>query len=86
VDSSSADQIALSLAAVSSPNQIAIALAATVIVVGYLVFILAPAWASYGRFWERSAAGFLSLYILASLLAFGAGVGFAIVWFYDHYA
>jgi hypothetical protein len=54
--------------------------------VGYCVFILAPAWCSYGRVWERVAASFLTLFMLATLLGIGTGIGFAIVWFYDQYA
>jgi hypothetical protein len=54
--------------------------------VAYCVFILAPAWGSYGRVWERLAASFLTLFMLATLVAIGTGIGFAIVWFYDQYA
>jgi hypothetical protein len=57
-----------------------------VALVGYSVFILAPAWASYGRLWERVAASFLTLFMLVTLLAVGTGIGVAIVWFYDQYA
>jgi hypothetical protein len=60
--------------------------AGAVVLVGYSVFILAPAWASYGRVWERIAASFLTLFMLVTLLAVGTGIGFAIVWFYDQYA
>jgi hypothetical protein len=38
----------------------------------YVGLILAPAWGSYGRVWERLAATVLSLYVLAVLV--GAGV------------
>jgi hypothetical protein len=54
--------------------------------VAYCVFILAPAWGSYGRVWERLAASFLTLFMLATLVGIGTGIGFAIVWFYDQYA
>jgi hypothetical protein len=60
--------------------------AGAVALVGYAVFIVAPAWASYGRVWERVAASFLTLFMLATLLAIGTGIGFAIVWFYDQYS
>jgi hypothetical protein len=60
--------------------------AGAVALVGYSVFILVPAWASYGRVWERLAASFLTLFMLVTLLAVGTGIGFAIVWFYDQYA
>jgi hypothetical protein len=60
--------------------------AGAVAMVGYCAFILAPAWVSYGRVWERIAASFLTLFMLATLLGVGTGIGFAIVWFYDQYA
>jgi transketolase C-terminal domain/subunit len=69
-----------------SATDIAIALAAGLSLAGYGVFILAPAWASYGRVWERLAASVLTLFILATLLGTGAAIGFAIVWSYDRFA
>lgn len=69
-----------------SPTEISIGLAGLVTLAGYLAFIVAPAWASYGRLWERMAASFLTIFMLATLLGVGAGIGFAIVWFYDRYA
>jgi hypothetical protein len=38
----------------------------------YVGLILVPAWGSYSRMWERLAATFLSIYVLAVLV--GAGV------------
>ena len=52
-------------------TQIALGAAGLVTFVGYCVFIFAPAWASYGRTWERIAAGFLSLFILATCRSVG---------------
>ncbi|HEV2075192.1 MAG TPA: hypothetical protein VGR10_03050 [Thermoleophilaceae bacterium] len=65
---------------------IGLVLAAVLILVGYVVFLLVPAWRSYGRIWERMAASFLTLFMLATLLAIGLAIGFSIVWFYDNYA
>ena len=65
-----------------SVTTIAIGVAALVTLIGYLVFVLRPAWGSYGRAWEKLAAGFLSLYILVSLVALGAGIGAAIFLIY----
>lgn len=65
---------------------IAIAAAAAVVLAGYVVYILIPAWASYTRLWERFAASFLTLFILVSLLGVGLTIGLSIVWFYDSYA
>jgi hypothetical protein len=62
-----------------STTQIAIGSAAFVVLVGYVAFVFAPAWTSYGRVWERIAAGFLSLFILAAMLAVGAAVGVGVV-------
>ena len=69
-----------------STTQLTLALAAGVIGAGYIAFILTPAWESYGRLWERVAAGFLTLYILITLLGVGVAIGLAIVWTYDTYA
>jgi hypothetical protein len=67
-------------------TELVLALAAGVVGAGYIAFIVVPAWESYGRLWEKLAAGFLTLFILAALLGFGAGIGLAIVWSYDQYA
>jgi hypothetical protein len=67
-------------------TDLALAIAAGVAGASYIAFILLPAWQSYGRLWEKVAAGFLSLFILVTLLAIGGAIGFAIVWSYDRYA
>ena len=69
-----------------TPTTIAIAAAGIVALAGYVVLIAAPAWSSYGRLWEKCAAAVLTLYILATLVAVGAAIGFGLVWFYDNYA
>jgi hypothetical protein len=69
-----------------SPTTWALIGAGVVAMFGYGVFILAPAWNSYGRVWERVAASFLTLFMLVTLIGVGTGIGFAIVWFYDQYA
>jgi hypothetical protein len=45
--------------------------------------ILVPAWASYTRLWQRMAAAFLSLYVLAAFIGLGIAGGAAIVYFWD---
>ena len=67
-------------------TQLVLALAAGVVGAGYIALILVPAWECYGRVWEKLAATFLSLYILATLLGTGAAIGLAVVWSYDRYA
>jgi hypothetical protein len=69
-----------------SQTQIAIALAAGVVVACWLFLIAAPAWRCYGRMWEKLAATFLTLFVLGTLLGIGAGIGLAVVWTYDQYA
>ena len=61
-------------------EEIAIGAAAAACAMAWAVFILAPAWTSYGRVWERVAASFLTLFILATLLGIGVVVGLVIVW------
>ncbi len=67
-------------------TELSIAVAAGIAGAGYIAFILVPAVAAYGRVWERIAAGFLTLYILGTLLGIGAAVGLAVIWSYDRYA
>ena len=69
-----------------SGAEIGFGLAAAAVIVGYVSFIFAPAWASYGRLWEKIAAGFLTLFILAALLGVGVGAGLAAVLSYDTWA
>jgi hypothetical protein len=69
-----------------SSTEIAIALAAGVVVSCYLALIVAPAWRCYGRLWERLAASFLTLFILGTVVGVGAAIGLAVVWTYDQYA
>ena len=69
-----------------SPLQISLILAGSVTFVCYLVFIVAPAWGSYGRAWEKLAASFLTVFILAALLMVGIVLGAAVVWTYDRWA
>jgi hypothetical protein len=69
-----------------SPTEVAIALASGVVGACYIALILVPAWRCYGRLWEKIAASFLTLFILATLLGVGAAIGLAVVWTYDTYA
>jgi hypothetical protein len=69
-----------------SVAEIALGAGALVTLVAYVALIFIPAWASYGRWWERIGAGFMTLFILASLVGLGVVIGAAIFWTYDHWA
>jgi hypothetical protein len=62
-----------------TPTTIAVGAGGLITLVAYAVLIVVPAWGSYGRWWERFAASFMTLFILASLVGIGAGVGGLIV-------
>ena len=49
----------------------------------FVTLILVPALSSYGRLWEKAAAGFLSLFVLAALVLVGVVFGLAFVYFYN---
>jgi hypothetical protein len=44
--------------------------------------ILSPALSAYGRIWEKAAAGFLSLFVLAALVIGGVVIGLVVVYYY----
>ena len=69
-----------------TPTTIAVGAGGLIALAAYAVLIVVPAWGSYGRWWERFAASFMSLFILATLVGVGAGIGAAIVWTYDRWA
>jgi hypothetical protein len=62
---------------------IVVAFAAVLGLGAYVGLILVPAWTAYSRVWERVAAAFLSLYVLAAFIGVGVAGGGAIVWFWD---
>jgi hypothetical protein len=49
----------------------------------FAVLILAPAWSSYGRTWERFAAAFLSFFVLAAFIGTGLGIGLIVLYYWD---
>ena len=51
--------------------------------IAYIALILVPAWCAYSRIWQRFAAAFLTLYVLAGFVIAGAAGGAAVVWFWD---
>ena len=53
--------------------------AALICLVIFVVLILSPALSAYGRLWEKAAAGFLSLFVLAALIVSGVVIGLVVV-------
>jgi hypothetical protein len=51
--------------------------------VAFVGLILVPALSSYGRLWEKAAAGVLSLIVLVALILTGVVVGLAVVYYYN---
>lgn len=49
----------------------------------FIGLILVPALGSYGRPWEKFAAGFLSLFVLAALVIVGLVVGAIVFYEWD---
>jgi hypothetical protein len=57
--------------------------AGAICLVVFVTLILVPALSAYGRIWEKAAAGFLSLFILAALVIGGVVGGLVIVYYYN---
>jgi len=51
----------------------------------YLGLIVVPAWTAYSRVWQRLAAVFLTLYVLAGFLLLGVARGAAVICFCDRF-
>jgi hypothetical protein len=69
-----------------SVTEIALGAGGLLTLVAYVTLIAIPAWTSYGRWWERAGAAFMSLFILVTLVGIGVGIGAALVWTYDQWA
>jgi hypothetical protein len=59
------------------------AAAGLVALAAFVGLIFVPAVSSYGRLWEKAAAGFLSLFVLAALVVVGVALGLVVVWQYN---
>jgi hypothetical protein len=57
-------------------------ISAAITLVAFVGLILVPAVSAYGRVWEKAAAGFLSLVVLAALVVIGVIAGLTIVYYY----
>lgn len=57
-------------------------IAAAICLVVFVSLILHPAVTAYGRLWEKAAASFLSLFVLAALVCGGIVIGLVFVYYY----
>jgi hypothetical protein len=58
-------------------------IAGLISLVAFVGLILVPALSSYGRLWEKAAAGILSLVVLVALVLVGIVIGLAVVYYYN---
>ncbi|HET7445513.1 MAG TPA: hypothetical protein VFJ57_12745 [Solirubrobacterales bacterium] len=56
--------------------------AGLVCLVTFVALILVPAVSSYGRIWEKAAASFLAVFVLATLLLSGIVIGLVVVYYW----
>lgn len=45
--------------------------------------VLVPAYTAYTRWWQRTVAVVMSVYVLAAMLGAGALIGALFLWYYD---
>lgn len=57
--------------------------AGLITITAFVAFILVPALGAYGRTWEKVAAGFLSLFVLAALVGIGLALGVYVFFNWD---
>jgi hypothetical protein len=57
--------------------------ASVISLAAWVALIAIPAWTSYWRLRDRIVAVALSVYVLAGFVMVGAGVGAAVLWYYD---
>jgi hypothetical protein len=57
--------------------------AGLICLVAFVTLILSPALSAHGRIWEKAAAGFLSVFVLAALILVGVVIGLAVVYYYE---
>jgi hypothetical protein len=60
--------------------------AGLVALMAFVGLILVPALSSYGRVWEKAAAGVLAIVVLAALVLVGVVIGLVIVYYYNDLA
>ena len=57
--------------------------AAVISLIAWVALVAVPAWTSYWRLRDRLVAVLLSVYVLAAFVLAGAGLGAAVLWYYD---
>ena len=67
-------------AAKIAPEYLLFGGAALLSLLAFTALILVPAISSYGRGWEKATVGFLSVFVLAALIALGVAAGALIVY------
>jgi hypothetical protein len=63
---------------------LAFIIAGAISLAAFVGLIFMPAIGSYGRAWEKVAAGFLSLFVLATMLVVGTGIGLYVFYHSDN--
>jgi hypothetical protein len=57
--------------------------AGLICLVAFVTLILSPALSAHGRIWEKAAAGFLSVFVLAALILVGVVIGLGVVYYFE---
>jgi hypothetical protein len=58
------------------------AAAGAICLVTFVILILRPALSAHGRIWEKAAASFLAVFVLAALVLGGVVIGLVVVLYY----
>ena len=69
-----------------SNEQVTILVGAVCGVLGLAAWIgllVVPAWTAYSSIWQRLAASFLTLYVVAAMVGVGVAGAAGVVWFWD---
>jgi O-antigen ligase len=69
-----------------SNEQVTLLVAATCGVLGIAAWIgllVVPTWQAYSSVWQRLAASFLTLYVVAAMVGVGVAGAAGVVWFWD---
>lgn len=66
-----------------SPEVLIFGGAGLISLLAFIALILVPAIGSFGRAWEKVTAGVLSVVVFVALVALGAAIGIAIVYYWD---